>query len=338
MPAPDLEFRSYRPADKGAVISLLATGRHPNYAREKTAVFDWQFASNPASDGGPPFLIGTVGDEIVAINGFVPVKVKVRGKAEQGCWSLDTYVSAEHRGKGFGKALVQRVSVRAPVMLGFGISDTSDPIFEKSGWLLDEQMATFFFHVNEPGVKGLGKNLLSRGARLLGAHKRGDGTPLCVEPALAADELDGTWQRVSGHYESAVERSSAYLNWRYRDSPVNRYRWVTARRGGELAALLVTRHHPVESVIADYLGPADDPAHLAGLCDAAVADLVASGTHRIRCETNHPAIKQALAAVGFLPSRWVGRFRVRCNLPPLTTATSGWLVMTGDSDNDLLVF
>lgn len=338
MPVPDLEFRSYRPADKGTVISLLATGRHPNYTREKTAVFDWQFAGNPASDGASPFLIGTVGDEVVAINGFVPVKVNVCGRAEQGCWSLDTYVSGAHRGRGFGKALAQRVSVRAPVMLGFGISDMNDSILEKSAWLLDEHMATLFFHADEPGVKGLGKNLLSRGARLLGAHKRNGSASLRVEPDVAADELDATWQGVRGHYESAVERSGAYLTWRYRDSPVNRYRWLTARRGGELAALFVTRHHPVESVIADYLGPADDPALLAGLCDAAVADLVASGTRRIRCETNHPAVKQALAAVGFLPSRWVGRFRVRCNLPPLAAATGGWLVMTGDSDNDLLVF
>lgn len=338
MPVPDIEFRSYRQSDKGAVISLLANGRHPNYTREKTAVFDWQFAGNPVSDGASPFLIGTVGDEVVAINGFMPVKVRAGGRAEQGCWSLDTFVSGKHRGKGFGKALVQRVSVRAPVMLGFGISDTSDPIFEKNGWLLDEQMATGFFHANEPGVKGLGKNVLSRGARLLGARKRGDGTPLRIEPAVAADELDATWQRVCGHYENAVERNGAYLTWRYRDSPVNRYRWVTARRGGELAALLVTRHHPVESVIADYLGPVGDPGLLAGLCDAAVADLTASGTVRIRCETNHPAVKEALASVGFLNSRWVGRFRVRSNLSPLATSTGGWLVMTGDSDNDLLVF
>lgn len=338
MPVPNIEFRSYRPADKGTVISLLATGRHPNYTREKTAVFDWQFAANPASDGESPFLIASVGDEVVAINGFVPVKLRVGGRAEQGCWSLDTYVSGKHRGRGIGKALVQRVSVRAPVMLGFGISDMSDPIFEKSGWLLDEQMATCFFHANEPGVRGLGKNLLSRGARWWGTNKRRGDTQAGIEPAVAADELDATWQRVCGHYENAVERNGAYLTWRYRDSPVSRYRWVAARRGGELAALLVTRHHPVESVIADYLGPADDPALLAGLCNAAVADLVASGTVRVRCETNHPAVKQALAAAGFLPSRWVGRFRVRSNMSPPAASTGGWLVMTGDSDNDLLVY
>ncbi len=338
MPVPDIEFRDYQPADKAHVISLLANGRHGDYTRVKTAVFDWQFGGNPANDDAPPFLVGTLGDEIVAINGFMPVKLRYRGESLRGCWSLDTYVSGAHRGRGFGKALVQRVSVKAPVMLGFGISDASDPIFDKQGWALDMQMATCFLHLGEAGLRGAAKNLVSRGARLLRGRPPGGDAECRVEPAPAIDELDASWRLVGGDYENAVERNGAYLSWRYHDSPVNRYRWVTARRGGELAALLVTRHHPVESVIADYLGPADDAGLLAGLCAAAVADLADSGTRRVRCETNHPAVKQALAAVGFLPSRWVGRFRVRSNLAPTGASTAGWLVMTGDSDNDLLVF
>ena len=336
MPDANLEFRPFRGEDRQTIIRLLSAGR-ANYEREKRAIFDWQFLDNPAGDGGSPFLVGTLGGEIVAVNGFMPVRIRFQGHPLSACWSCDTYVDAAYRGHGFGKALIERVSQRAPVMVGFGISDASDPIFARNDWILDDTLATQFFHTEGGSLRGTVKSLCSRAARFRGRGMRGVDPEVRVEEQIAAEELDALWQRAAPQYFSAVERNAAYLIWRYRKHPRLNYRWLGARRGGELRALVIIRHHPAESVIADYAGPADDGDLLADLFDAARCQLAASGTRRVRCETTHPSVRSALARVGFLPARCAGRFRVRSNLSVESTPVKDWLIFTGDSDNDMLV-
>ncbi len=331
----DLAFRDYRPEDKAAILGLLATGRPAQYLQAKRAVFDWQFFAHPHAARLTPFIIGTVNDDIVAINGLIPTSARAGGNVIQACWSVDTYVSGRHRGRGFGKALVSRVSVSAPVMLGFGISDMSDPIFERFNWKLDSSMATMFFHADEPGIAGLVKNIASSGLRTLRPRPGRSADELLREPGVSDLELEALWTRVAPHYPNAVERNAGYLHWRYTDAAAWRYRWVVARQDGALRALLITRHHAKESVVVDYVGPLDDPSLLSSMVEFACADLVASGTQRIRCEANHPGILQALEQQGFRRYRTSSRFRLRSNLPQ-ETSVGPWFIMTGDSDNDLL--
>jgi GNAT superfamily N-acetyltransferase len=331
-----LAFRDYRPEDKGTIVGLLGAGKPRHYTAKKQAVFDWQFLANPQAAGRSPFIVGTVGEDIVAVNGLVPVSARAGGKPVAACWSLDTYVSGRHRGRGFGKSLLEQVTARAPVMLGFGISDMSDPIFAKLGWQLDTTMAAMFFHANEPGLKGVPKNLLTRLSRAL--HKRrGCAAEFAVESSVPMAELETLWASVLGHYPNAVERNGAYLTWRYHQAPVLQYRWVSARQDDELRAVLITRHHALESVVADYVGPLDEPGLLRGLVDFACRDLVRLGTRRIRCEANHPAVLGALTAAGFRAYRTANRFRVHAQAGTALAPSAHWFVMTGDSDNDLLV-
>lgn len=331
-----LQFRAYRTGDKTAVITLLSGGRSISYASEKAAVFDWQFFGNPERKGRPAYLIGVLAEEVVAVNGFTPVTIKYRGKSELGCWSLDTYVSANHRGLGIGKALAELVSLSAPVMLGYGISDMNDPILQRLNWELDTSMSVMFYHSSEPGLLGLAKNVLSHVAQIKPARPHDRRRQVTVEACPAVSELDTLWRRVEHQFENAVQRTGSYISWRYRDAPNHRYVWIVARSEGALKGLLIIRHHPQESVIADYLGPIDAPDLLLDLVASARSVLTSAGTRRIRCETTCAAIKQALADTGFIRSRTTSRFRVRHNLPPASESDSSWFVMTGDSDNDLL--
>lgn len=337
MPSDELVFRDYRPEDKATIIDLLAGGRPGHYPDQKLAVFDWQFFANPRAVGRSPFIVGTVGDDIVAINGLMPVSARAGGQPLAANWSLDTYVSGNYRGRGFGKSLIERVTASAPVMLGFGISDMSDPIFEKFKWRLDTTMATMFFHANEVGLKGFSKNLLTKCSRSFRFQKGRPAARFALEVAPALAELDKLWRDVLPHYPTAVERDGAYLTWRYRDAPVLRYRWAAARENGQLRALLITRHDPVESVVVDYVGPLDEPALMLNLIDFACSELVEMGTRRIRCEANHPELLKALGSAGFRRYHTPGRFRVHAQPGVALGPSAQWFVMTGDSDNDLFV-
>jgi hypothetical protein len=344
----ELTFRDYEPADRAIAIQLLAQGRHAAYRRTKRAIFDWQSGENPHADGESPFLIGTVeseqpgqpgksAPEIVATNGFMPARILYQGKSLQSCWSCDTFVSSKFRGHGFGSALIRRVSARAPVMLGYGISDMSDPIFERQGWLRHPKLAVLFLHVRDPGLKGAMKRMCSRvAASLLSAGRSRQQVEVVPRDEDFGPEVDELWRRSAPSYFSAVERDAAYLNWKYRRHPLQRYSWYAAYERGTLRGLVVARHDRESSVIVDYCGPARDEELMTELVRVASADMISRGTLRVQCETTHAPMLAALRRLGFIGSRYQPRFRVRSNLPGDTRALEGWFLMPGDSDGDLL--
>ena len=330
-----LELRAYETSDRDQLIRLLAVGRPTGYEARKRAIFDWQFQHNPDSMRCSPFVVGESDGEVVALSGLMPVRVRFQGVSRAACWSCDTYVSPQSRGRGFGKQLVRHVSEAAPVMLGFGISDMSDPIFHSFGWRLHPRVQLVFFHVAELGMKGAIKNCLTRFASLRSFSR----------PAVDVElvdgwrdelrgELDELWADCADGYVNAVERDGAYLGWKYFGHPVHRYRGYALRRSGVLRGLMIARHHPEESVIVDYCGPANDRDVMLDLVTSTLRDLVARGTARVRCETTHPPLLSALHEVGFVSSHYASRFRVHAR--DAADAVGDWLVMTGDSDGDML--
>src|ERR1017187_2804470 len=143
-------------------------------------------------------------------------------------------------------------------MLGYGISDMSDPIFEKFAWILHSGLTLCWLHVGEPGFKGAVKNLQSKWLKL--RHRRSSAPRFDVAPhdEEFGPEVDDLWQRSALTHFSAVERDAAYLNWKYRRHPLHRYEWVAARERNALRGILITRYDPTTSGLVDYCGPADD--------------------------------------------------------------------------------
>lgn len=332
-----LEFRDFERSDRAAAIELLSQGRLAHYQAIKEAIFDWQFGANPHDDGNSPFLVGTVNGEVVALNGFMPVKIRYKGQTLSVCWSCDTFVSSKFRGQGLGKQLISRVSERAPVMLGFGISNMSDPIFEKAGWVRNPDNRMLFFHVSESGLKGVAQNFRTRLARLPNVYRASRRLlPVTRHEEDFGVEVDDLWQRSAPSYFNIVERDAAFLNWKYRKHPLNRYTWYAVRMNGQLRGLLIARHSRIISSLVDYCGPADDADLMRALVSTAVADLAARGTVRVQCETTHPPLLAALKRCGFVSSRYRSSFRVRTNVPNDDRSEHGWFLMSGDSDGDML--
>ncbi len=331
-----VRFREFDLADETEVVRLLSMGRPEAYGPLKAKVFEWQFLKNPHSDGRCPFLVGELDGEVIALNGFMPARLRFHGRPIEACWSCDTYVSVEHRRKGIGKQLLARVTHAAPLMLGYGISDMSDPILETFGWRLHRGLEVVFFHLAERGMKGRIKNAASRIAAVRGPRIHGSEYEVwdTLTPATLA-ELDELWHRYADGYVSAIHRDAAYLRWKYFEHPVYRYRAYAQRAHGRLHAVMIVRHDPEESVIADYSGPAEDEDAIASLASQVIREHGDRETARIRCESTHPPLVSALRKVGFIRSSYSPRFRVRWNAGE-TDPLHGWFLMPGDSDGDLL--
>jgi GNAT superfamily N-acetyltransferase len=330
---PVLEFGSLGWSEIPEVIELLAQGRPADFAQCKSPIFEWQFRLD-ANSHNDDFVVARLDGRIVATLGTMPVEINYQGAPRRAFWIVDIFVSPDHRGQGIGRALIDHVGRRAQAQLVFGMSDASQAMFAGRGWPTDPHMRVFFLHLSEPGVLGLIKNARSRLASTRSPDSAGAPRMASCERVGAA-ELDELWGRVSSQFVSGVARTGAYLQWRYADAPNACYRWMAHERDGVLAAVAIFRHDPTESVLADWCGPLDDPELLCNVMAAVVDELAARKTARIRCEANHPAIQRALASVGFVATRFESRFRL--NIPGGESDATDWFLMTGDSDNDMLV-
>ncbi len=332
-----VRYRFSVPEDRDAILEVLGAEKTAAQRRAREASFDWQYGrANPHDDGGSPFLVVTVDEQIAGVNGRMPVRVRYRGEAMRASWSCDLAVAPGFRHRGFGKALCARLPGEGEVALVYGISDQSDPIFEQLGWALASDLHCLFFSVAEAGVKGRLKNARSAlMRRALGRRGAGVFDVVRYEGEGFGAEVDALWDACVSGYESVIERDAAYLNWRYRDHPGLAYVAYHARRAGQLRGVLVVRPDALESVIADYCGPVGDAELKRALVEPAVADLCRSGTTRIRCETTDPELLAVLERAGFRRTKWRCRFRVWSRREADRGRAEGWFLMTGDSDNDL---
>jgi GNAT superfamily N-acetyltransferase len=331
-----VQYRDFERGDEVEIVRLLSAGRPGAYGPFKAKVFDWQFLQNPHADGRSPFLVGELDSRIVALNGFMPARVWFRGKPIQATWSCDTYVSSELRGQGIGKQLITLVTRSAPLMLGYGISDMSDPIFAKHEWVLHTGLELVFFHLAERGLRGRIKNAASKLSSLRAPRVAAE-VEVWDRPTPAEyGELEALWERNARDYASAVQRDAAYLKWKYFDHPLYHYVAYAQRVHGQLEAVMIVRHDPEESVIVDYSGPATDEDAIASLAGDIVRDHGDRETLRIKCESTHAALIAALHRVGFISSPYASRFRVRCNTQDGDPTAHGWLLTPGDSDGDVI--
>ncbi len=333
----ELAFRPYSTDGKPQLIGLLGRGRSAAYVRTKARIFEWQFARNPHDDGRDPFLVAELAPRtLVGLSAVMPARVRFQGERVVACWSCDTCVVPEYRGLGVDEALAVRASRAAPVVLGFGTRGPRDALLDELCWAAGRSVVQLVFHVAERGWLGAARNACSRVAALRGSGLRYRACRVSSGlDAQAWSEIDELWLRAAKGYVSAVERDAAYLRWKFCEHPAHEYLWYALRCRHHVDGILIARHDPQDSVIVDYCGPAGDIDLMSELAASAVEDLARRRTTRIRCETNHVPMIEALQRVGFTRSRSAAAFRVRANVA-VTDPLAGWFLMTGDGDRDML--
>lgn len=332
-----VKYRYAEREDKEAILAVLQANAPAIPCEIRSQLFDWQFGgANPIAHEHPSFWLCEVDGVVAGVNGLMPIDLRFEGQVLRAIWSCDTLVSDQYRGLGIGKGLLTQVSKVLPVVLGFGISDLSDPILAKLGWHPYTGVTTHFYYGQEPGLRGGVKNLISAMKSLKGKFFR---LPPDIKIVMMTDRFgaahDSLWRRVASDYDYAVVRNANYLNWRYRDHPVLKYEVHEAWMMDELLGSLVVRYDPHESVIADYLGGAQRDDVMLALVRDAVASLAKRGVARIRCETSSQALKRVLRHAGFIdyPRTSIFRFVVSESLSE-KVSDMNWFVMTGDSDNE----
>lgn len=80
---------------------------------------------------------------------------------------------------------------------------------------------------------------------------------LSVLDGFCRDEFTALAEENRGEFGICLERSAAYLNWRYVDNPLARHEIVTARRDGRLVGYIVWTQAGEDAAIVDLFGQKD---------------------------------------------------------------------------------
>ncbi|RKD97786.1 GNAT family N-acetyltransferase [Halopiger aswanensis] len=291
----EYRVRTYESGDRDGVLSLFETqwGYRPG-----TDWFDWKYVDDPYLSHVPITLAEQAG-EIVAVQGYVPCRLRRGGRIVRALKPVDAVVHPDHRRQGLYSRItelgIERYRDREAALFFNFPNEASLGAQEKLGWS-EVTVVSMYYRVQRPGE--------------LLPEERSVG-PLADVADVAADSALGLCDRFSpsdGDYEIEryesppadllasiydsripnafhAHREARYYRWLLEAPSVDHTAYV-ARRGGRPVAALLTRADGGEVLLFDAvpLGSAHEafPDLLAAVvADNADADVLAVTAHTL---------------------------------------------------------
>ncbi len=230
------DCRAYAPADRDACLDLLRRGHDPRFTSER---FAWLHEQGP---GGPSHKVVCEAEgRIVGLYAVLRRPAHLDGGPVMAGRDVDPVVDPAWRGKGlFTRMLDWMLANIEGVDIFYNFANrASAPGFCKRGWTVADALVD---HVAQLGYRRLAsrEGLLWAASRL--ARPPAGEWP--VRELTPADVADLPPPLLPPGRRFAVERSSAYLDWRYLQSPLHDYALLARHDGETVVDVLVVRRDP----------------------------------------------------------------------------------------------
>jgi GNAT superfamily N-acetyltransferase/predicted GNAT family N-acyltransferase len=336
----DLEVRQATQKDCTDIGYFLEEGFANTYRYPER--WEWLNVQNPYIGHGlvAPSWIAISDGRIVGHIGTMQVKVKICERTLNAAWSADFLVSSATRGLGVGtKVMAARInSKQLPIDLE--MTHISRAIEEKVGYRKGAAVSLLYrtahfltlplykqigsaLHRNFGGKERSWESVAKQTGcskaccwilkKMIQARQRHkmvpSGSPTyTIELVTRFDEqADALWTVVRSRYTFAVERSSAYLNWKYFDQPHMSHQCFYLREHGSVNGILVLRQgtppeHNIGVICECYLSE-PDPAKYTWLIEKAITKLTEQGTAGIWAATADRKLEEIYRKLGFLRIR-----------------------------------
>lgn len=353
----DITIERYRDGDEAEIIELY---NEVFGATRDLSVWRWKFVDAPL-DSRPFILVAKHDGRIIGQYACLALPLKYRDQTAVAVYAVDNMIRRDYRG---------------------GIRGVQTQLFARSRKLWTESDCDLVWGFPSPAAYTVGKRLLEydRRIEIVNLYRLLSGRAIArkilnIAPAtMLADwvgrwfvrwhlrartrrtrrvnfrrveafdaRVDALWQRVRSAYPVAIERTRAYLNWRYATNPEARYDLLQAERGEEVLGLIVARACPAPpervGLILDCLA-IDDPEVLPGLVSHALLALSAEGADHVlvRFAAGDP-MRRPFERLGFRQRSglWdeVAVYRRYSDLmtDEVVGDASNWLISFGDCDS-----
>ena len=220
--------------DIPALIDFFKKVYKPGHIMSEKEYLKWQFP-------GYSNLLLEKNSEIVGHLGLIGYKFRVRGRLFNAAFLGCLIVFEDLRSRGAGVLLVREAEKYFDILYTTGFSPPSAPVFKFCGWSEEALMTRW--------VRDLKENRgFAEDSDIAAIDKFGP-------------EWDKAWETLSHDYAATVDRSAAYLNWRFIDNPKIKYQIF-----GGLEGYIILRIEKGEELtacrIVDLIGGPEAAARL----------------------------------------------------------------------------
>lgn len=220
-----LPCRFARPDDTEAIMAFFREtwGTNHIFGRDRE-MLEWQFGKRGGDDNGALNAL-TVWDgaRLVGMQGLVATDFTCGGHIAPGLWLCNLMAAESHRDAGVGLQLMMQVHrLNANVIATAGINPALFPAYKKLRYTTLDRLLRYV-RIIDPDAMAHELGVTVDDA-LVGVAQRGRGA-LRMEPISRFDaEWDVFWRAYSSADYFGVDRTAAYMNWRYTDHRRFEYR------------------------------------------------------------------------------------------------------------------
>jgi hypothetical protein len=362
------EAARYRDAHREEVLAFM----YRAFTRERFEKFCRKWSINPdegVGDAGPYILLTKNGDEVVGMQGSIPLRYMVGGKERWITTGGDLAIHPGYRNRGFALPLTNRLLNEHAMMVSW-FNESIHRI--RTGWRkavsrarrpsavtrLPEARLRPLTKPVDPGyaVRALIGNGMLGGATATIAAAAQPFVRLLTRPLTSVevsvieidtpdDDLEQLWNRVRDSHAIIGVRDRRFLNWRFVQRPDSSYRFLVAMRGSMAIGYLVFRLAEIDGerhgYLVDFLvqAPAREAFRL--LLSRAEERLIDAGAKVIVCGVASAPYRRALMRSGYLPWRTRKAVYLAANLnsadPELRAFVDlpQWFVTMADGDLEM---
>jgi GNAT superfamily N-acetyltransferase len=352
-----LHLLRYEKPYRKEIFAFLRTVYSRSESDRRIHQWDWKYDANPFNRRAEPYiLLLKDGDQIIGMEGAIPLRVSVGGEERWVTHSCDLVVHPGYRRQGLSRGIVGQYRADNPMDFGW-LNELSHravaPGETGSSARLTPLVKPMDF--DQLLQKVTGNRLLSRWGGLLATGARHLTRPLRRQPAPAGvtitqgatfdQRFDALWKRVCQDYPVMVVRDQPYLNWRFVCRPDAKYTLLMATRGPDLVGYLVLRVTERGGLrwgyLVDFLVESKSSSLLALLVEKAVESLRKQRVAIVSCLATAPFCRRTLYRQGFYPWHWGphGYFGSQVDLSDSTLQgfrdARQWFLTMGDGDLEM---
>ncbi|MCK5127030.1 MAG: GNAT family N-acetyltransferase [candidate division Zixibacteria bacterium] len=228
-----LIVRAATEADYPAIALLLNNTFGPVSYEKRLKLWRWRYNDNPDKTNDiPPFLVGDQDGMIMAVQGFIPLRMKIRDQIFISGCSCDLAVNPKARSAGMKIKLraLKKELTQIPTTTTANVAANKITL-SLGGKELSPARNKFIKPIRYSGL--IKKKISAKAGSFLGGiagilvrpvdwviSLKSDSKRLPANQRIASISLfdtrfDQFWNSTSNDYENLFVRDSAYLNWRY---------------------------------------------------------------------------------------------------------------------------
>jgi len=357
--------------DRDKIFDFIKTA-YTNWKRRIPDRWYWQFVNNPyVNKKELPIWIATdIEGKVIGQICELIEPIKINNTLYKVGWGIDFYVLSDYRGLGIGTKLLKvkdddciisfslgMTSVARRIRRSLGVIYPSTlnsyaPQFSPESFLnLILKKKKFIFLLSFIKITGLYKVmtfLLNQWINIKRKSKRiYHGRINYVAINHFGKEVDDLWRKVSSEFDCAIARDSTYLNWKYMESPNEKYHMYLSEINEEIIGYIILRNKRIKlskkkqyrGIIVDILFSTINKDHVTHGINFAIDYFMKQGIYDIRIATSVGNYAECIKRIGYpkpIASKKV-RSKSALFIDKKEIINDKWLLSYGDSNQQQFI-